>query len=255
MKILLLFCLISLPMNAYTQFSANKNPNQELSAESKILIEQAKNKGAGSSKSKNSTQNAEGLNIAVTSSFTGGFMPDLGFSSHHDVIADLFNATSLEIYFPALASTPKTRFLMTARFFTPVLGDGIGNSMYLPRLGYGIGFSSMFFDGRNKNGQGWTGNINLLFAQDFNFLDRDAVNHYIDSAYVVSRIDLSMRWNYFIHRNFAVVFGLDFGGGFTYEEYHRQIDFYDGYPVEPLTPYGYGVTGIINIGLTVGFMF
>ncbi len=254
MKIIILLCIMILPINTYTQFSANKNTSQELSAESKMLIEQAKNNISGSSKNRKSIKDAEGLNLAITSSFTGGFIPYRGFSNKYGVVGDLFNATSLEVYFPALASTPKTRFLMTARFFTPVVGHGIGNSMYLPRLGYGIGFSSMFFDGRNKNGKGWTGNINLLFAQDFNFLDSDNINSYIESSYVISRIDFSMRWNHFISRHFAIVFGLDFGGGFTFEEYSRQIGS-DGYPVEPLTPYGIGTTGIINVGLTVGFMF
>ncbi len=254
MKIILLLCLISLPMSSYSQFVARDVNTQELSAESKMLIEQAKKNTSGSSKRKNSVQKAEGFNLAVTSSFTGGFISDLGFSSHNGTTIDFFNATSIEVYFPALDSTPNTRFLATARFFTPVLGDGIGNSMYLPRLGYGIGFSSIFFDGRNKKGQGWTGNINLLFSQDFNFLDRDNVNHYIDPAYSINRIDFSMRWNKFLSRNFALVFGFDFGGGITVEEYHRQLGS-DGYPVEPLAPYGSGVTGILNVGLTVGFMF
>ena len=252
MRIILLFCLISLPMSAYTQFSVNKNAEpQELSAESKMLIEQAKNKGVSSSKTKSTMYDAEGFNLAFTSSFTTGIIPS--YTSEGTKV-DLFNATSIEFYFPALASTPKTRFLMTARFFTPVLEEGAGNSMYAPRFGYGIGFSSLIFDGRNSSGQGWTGNINLLFAQDFNFLNSDVLDPFVEDSFDITRIDFSLRWNYFMHRNFALVFGLDFGGGFTFEEFDREIGS-DGYPVEPLNPFGSGITGIINIGLTLGFMF
>ena len=255
MKILLLlFCLMSLPINGYTQFVTRNFEAQEISAESKILIEQAKNNGASSSKKRNTVQDTEGFNLAVTSSFTGGFIPDYTSSNNYGSKVDLFNTTSLEFYLPALASTPKTRFLMTARFFTPVLEGNESSSLYNLRLGYGIGFSSTIFDGRNKKGQGWTGNINLLFSQDFNFLDQDDEYYFIGESSEISRIDFSMRWNHFISRHLALVFGLDFGGGFAFEEYERQLGS-DGYPVEPLTPYGSGVTGIINVGLTAGFMF
>ncbi len=254
MKIILLFCLISLPISGYTQFVTRDVESQELSAESKILIEQAKKNTTGSSKRKSSVQDTEGFNLAVTSSFTGGFIPDYTSSNEYGSKVDLFNTTSLEFYLPALASTPKTRFLMTARFFTPVLEGNESSSLYNLRLGYGIGFSSIIFDGRNKKGQGWTGNINLLFSQDFNFLDQDDEYYFIGESSEISRIDFSMRWNHFISRHLALVFGLDFGGGFAFEEYERQLGS-DGYPVEPLTPYGSGVTGIINVGLTAGFMF
>ena len=254
MKIILLLCLISLPMSSYTQFVTRDIEAQELSAESKILIEQAKKNTTRSSKKKKLVQDAEGFNLAVTSSFTGGFIFDYTSSNNYGSTVDLFNTTSLEFYLPALASTPKTRFLITARFFTPVLEDNIGSSMYHLRLGYGVGFSSMIFDGRNKKGQGWTGNINFLFSQDFNFLDQDGEYYFIGESSDISRIDFSMRWNHFMSRHLALVFGLDFGGGFAFEEYKRQLGS-DGYPVEPLAPYGSGVTGILNVGLTVGLMF
>ena len=254
MKIIILFCLISLPINGYTQFVTRNFEAQEISAESKILIAQAKNNGASSSKKRNTAQETEGFNLAVTSSFTGGIIPNHSPSHGYGATLDLFNATSLEFYAPALAITPKTRFLMTVRFFTPVLEMGTDSAMFAPRLGYGIGFSSIIFDGRNNNGQGWTGNINLLFAQDFNFLDNDNDYYFVEDFFDLSRVDLSLRWNYFMHRNFALVFGLDIGGGFTFEEKRQQIGS-DGYPVEPLTPYGVDVVGIINIGLTVGLMF
>lgn len=254
MKIIILLCLISLPMSGYAQFVIRDVETQELSAESKILIEQAKNKNKSFSKKKDLVQNAESFNLAVTSSFTGGIIPNYTSSHSHSTTVDLFNATSLEFYFPALKSTPKTRFLMTARFFTPVLGEGIGNSMYLPRLGYGIGFSSIIFNGRNNKGQGWTVNMNFLFSQDFNFLDLETSNDLIEAGYSINRIDFGLRWNYFMNRNFALVFGLDIGGGVAFEEHDRLLGS-DGYPIEPLTPYGFSITGIINIGLTVGFMF
>ena len=254
MKIIILFCLISLPINGYTQFVTRNFEAQEISAESKILIAQAKNNGASSSKKRNTAQETEGFNLAVTSSFTGGIIPNHSPSHGYGATLDLFNATSLEFYAPALAITPKTRFLMTVRFFTPVLEMGTDSAMFAPRLGYGIGFSSIIFDGRNNNGQGWTGNINLLFAQDFNFLNSDILDPFVEDSFDITRIDFSLRWNYFMHRNFALVFGLDFGGGFTFEEFDREIGS-DGYPVEPLNPFGSGITGIINIGLTLGFMF
>ena len=70
----------------------------------------------------------------------------------------------------------------------------------------------------------------------------------------INRIDLGMRWNYFVNRNFAFVFGLVIGGGFYFERYKRQIVTYeyflDNFSVVVIAP-----AGIVNIGLTVGFMF
>ena len=255
MKILLLFCLMVLPISSYTQISPNKelSPNKEISAEAKILIEQAK-KQSESPKKKDKSRKTEGFNLAITSSFTGGIIPNNMTTQSFGATVDLFNATSVELYMPALAATPKTRFLLTARFFTPVLGEGLGNSIYLPRLGYGLGFSSIIFDTRNKSGKGWTGNVNLLFGQDLNFLDREHADPFVESSFAVSRIDLGLRFNHFVSRHFAFVYGLDIGGGIAFEEHKKHLGS-DGFPLEPLTSYGFDVTGIINIGLTVGLMF
>ena len=242
MKIILLFCLISLPISGYTQFVTRDVESQELSAESKLLIEQAKKNTMSSSKRKSSVQDAEGFNLAITSSFTGGFIPIYSSFYDFDIAADFFNATSLEIYLPALEFSPKTRLLLTVRFFTPVLGDGIGNSMFLPRLGYGIGVSKIVSDKRNKNGKGLTTSMNFLFAQDFNFLERETVNPFIEAAYTITRFDMSIRMNYFISRNLAVIFGFDIGSGFALEEFTRG-DFV-----------GYDITSISHVGFTVGFM-
>ncbi|MDK2818772.1 MAG: hypothetical protein KFW21_04915 [Spirochaetota bacterium] len=243
MKIIVLFCLMILPMSSYSQFVIDK----DISVESKILIEQAQNK---KSSSKKTERVSEGFNFAITSSFTSGFVFRPLFYYEENVETGIFNTTAFEFYMPALASTPNTRFLLSMRFSMPIPETITGDSIFTCRLGYGIGFSSIFFDQRNKKGQGWTGAVNLLFGQDFDILSIE----YIKNVVIINRIDLGMRWNYFVNRNFAFVFGLDIGGGFYFDRYNRQItnygylldDYYFDIPI---------LAGIVNIGLTVGFMF
>ena len=243
MKIIVLFCLMILPMSSYSQFVIDK----DISVESKILIEQAQNKKISAKKTERAS---EGFNFAITSSFTSGFVFRHLFYYEESVEIGIFNTTAFEFYMPALASTLNTRFLLAMRFSMPITETITGDSIFTYRLGYGIGFSSIFSDQRNKKGQGWTGAVNLLFGQDFDMLSIE----YIKNVIMINRIDLGMRWNYFFNRNFAFVFGLDIGGGFYFERYKRQIVTYeyflDNFSVDVIAP-----AGIVNIGLTVGFMF
>ncbi len=238
LKILLLMLIFTVP--SYSQ--------NDLSPAARLLVQQAQNETSSSTSSK-----AAGFNVGVTTRFDGGVtFPLSGF----DTCFSLFNVTSLEFYIPGGGVN---QILATFRFSSPMIEDYHNDldGLYKMRLGFGIGISSYLFDRRDSLGRGMLVTANALFAMDMMFLNDD-VNRYEKYAlmgnYAMYRLEGSLRYNYFIHKNAAVVVGADMGFGVA-TGYQSQKLGDDGYPVEPLEAYGAYARGIYTFGVTFGFMF
>ncbi len=238
LKILLLMLIFTVP--SYSQ--------NDLSPTAKLLVQQAQNETSSSSYSGNA-----GFSVGVTTRFDGGVtFPLSGF----DTCFSLFNVTSLEFYIPGDGTN---LFLATFRFSTPMIENYHNDldGLYKMRLGFGLGISSYLLDRRDSLGRGMMVSANALFAMDMMFLNDD-VNKYekyaLMGSYAVYRLEGSLRYNYFIHKNAAIVVGADMGFGVATGYAPIQIGS-DDYPVEPLEAYGAYARGIYTFGVTFGFMF
>ncbi|MGL5956599.1 MAG: hypothetical protein ACRC0X_08415 [Brevinema sp.] len=247
MLLLVWMMIISMPVISYSQ---NRSVESGLSPAAQLLVEQAKQNPAG----KTIKSRSLGFNLAITSRFDGGMMMDIGSLPFE---YDFFNVTSLEFYFP---SYHKTRLLATFRFSTPLLIHDYCNplrtGLYQQRLGWGIGFSHTILDNRDLQGRGLMLAFQMLTAFDYLFLDYgDLVSNSPITEYrTMYRLELGMRINKFVAKNLALVLGFDMSGGMARGVMNHAIG-NDGYPLEPLKPYGRYYRGVFTLGVTAGIMF
>jgi hypothetical protein len=232
MKILLMILMLF-------SISENATYGQELSLEASRLVAQAK-KPAEKSKVKPSSFNI-GISTRVDAAITQDFLS--GDSSTEDI----FSLTVIELYTPMSRKAPKTRALVQFRFSTPLpLYDYItydsGYSLYTMRLGFGVGISQTLADTRSSTGRGYLSMINFVFAADY-----DMFNFFDTYSSGVYRVELALKQSYFVAKNFAFVFGLEIGGGFSVEYMGRDSYF----------PYhdDYDVRGFFTYGVSLGLMF
>lgn len=219
---------------------------QELSPRAALLVEEAKQQQKYERKSRTFR---EGFNLAIISRFDGGLVfDDSNPNGDQSISHGFFNMTALEFYLPAFTVAPKMRILLQARFSMPILGEeqifNTASSLYAYRLGMGVGFAQTIYDKRSTTGVGLQGIYSFVTGIDFTIWNRiyDDFPLFTGDS-ILYRFELGMKWNYFLSKHFAIVFGFDITGGFTvYEEV-----LWDSYSVE--------FRGFFTYGLTVGLMF
>lgn len=247
--------LLLFPTVAFSQFPATEQSiEQELSPEVRALVEQAKQElpaTVGARKIQSATQSF--FNLAITSRFDFGMM--LPVAGEIPFQYDVFNLTSLELYFSV---SKHVRLLATARFSTPLLNDQsnpIRDALYKQRLGWGAGISAILSDGRNAQGKGLMTALNLLVAGDYTLGYHENHNkNFSNEDMSLYRLEMAFRFNKFVAKNFGFVFGLELGGGFTHGEFLPQLGS-DGFPSEPLNAVGDYLRWNFTAGASVGLIF